>query len=107
MSTTKMPEIGSWYVNEDGDRFEIVAVDEPEDTIEIQYFSGDVEELDGDTWRALTVALIAAPEDWSGPFDDLVQDDFGDTERPYHPEDWNGPLDTIESEVSIDWEAED
>ena len=85
-----------------GDRFKVVADDD--DTIEIQYFNGDLEELDKDSWWEMGLKAISAPDDWSGPFDDLVEDDFGDTEKPYHPDVQNSPLDTIESDNEIDWE---
>lgn len=97
--------IGEWYQTESGERFEVVAMDEEEATIEIQYFNGDVEELDQDSWSAIGLKGISAPEDWSGPFDDLERDDMGDTERPYHPDDY-APLDHVESEENDvdDWE---
>lgn len=95
-------EIGNWYKNEQGDRFEVVAIDG--DSIGIQYYSGDVDELDADSWIDMAPLAMPAPEDWSGPFDDLLDDDFGDTEKPRHPEDWSSPLDSIEAENEIDWE---
>ena len=51
-----------------------------------------------DTWYETELEQTAAPEDWSGPFDDLVADDFGDTEKPLHFGDGNNPLDIIEPE---------
>lgn len=99
--------VGEWYQTAAGERFEVVAIDEDEATIEIQYFNGDVEELDQDSWSFIRVQNIPAPEDWSGPFDDLERDDFGDTERPYHPDDYT-PLETFESENEAleDWDEE-
>lgn len=99
--------VGEWYQTDTGERFEVVAIDEEEATIEIQYFNGDVEELDIDAWSSISLQSIPAPEDWSGPFDDLERDDFGDTERPYHPDDYS-PLDTVESEgaENLDWDEE-
>jgi hypothetical protein len=85
------PEIGNWYRNLDDDRlFEVVAYDVDDGTVEIQYFESEIEELDIDTWYELELIEEAAPEDWSGPFDDLIQDDMGDTEIPRRPEDWSG-----------------
>lgn len=96
MADNPLPDVGDWYVNEEGDRFEIVAVDDDAQTIDIQYFGGEVDELDYETWDAMLMEQIAAPEDWSGPFDDLEADDMGDTEKPAHHEDLNGPLDQVE-----------
>lgn len=72
------PIIGNWYRNEEtGDDFEVVALDEDAQTIEIQYFEGELEELDLDAWYELPIESIEAPEDWSGPFDELEPDDLG------------------------------
>lgn len=72
------PIIGNWYRNleTEGD-FEVVALDEDAQTIEIQYFDGDIEELDLDAWYDLPIEAIPAPEDWSGPFDRLDADELG------------------------------
>lgn len=71
-------------------------MDEEEGIIEIQYFDGAIEELDTESWYAQTLVAEAEPEDWSGPFDDLVADDFGDTETARHPEEHLNPLDTLD-----------
>ena len=88
-----IPKVGSWYRNLEDDRlFEIVAMDEDDGTIEIQYFESEIEELDTETWDELVLELTAPPEDWSGPYDDLVSDDMGDTEEIRHPENWSDPM---------------
>jgi hypothetical protein len=72
------PIIGNWYRNQEtGNDFEVVALDEDAQTIEIQYFDGELEELDLDAWYELAIESIEAPEDWSGPFDELESDDLG------------------------------
>ena len=38
------PTVGSWYRLEGGETFEIVAIDDDEGTIEVQYFDGTVED---------------------------------------------------------------
>jgi hypothetical protein len=94
-----VPEVGQWYRNERGTLFEVVAFDDGEPVVEIQYFDGTLEELDMDAWYAQMLNAVAEPEDWSGPFDDLVNDDFGDTENVRNGSDeWGNPLDTL------DWE---
>lgn len=96
------PEVGQWYRNEAGALFEVVATDQEEGIVEIQYFDGAIEELDMDAWFAQMVQPEAEPEDWSGPFDDLVADDFGDTEQARHPDDRGNPIE------KLDWrESED
>ena len=73
------PNIGDWYRQKEGGAlFEVVAFDDDDGTIEIQYFDGTVEEMD--------------IEDWEGQWDD------GALESAEPPEDWTG---------SVDVEAED
>ena len=90
------PEIGSWYRdNTDGQLFEIVALDEDDQTIEIQYFGGAVEELDFSMWQELELTSAAPPEDWSGPFDDLEVDDLADPDIPAEFIEFNQYLDEM------------
>jgi hypothetical protein len=72
------PIVGNWYQNlETQTEFEVVAFDEDTQTVEIQYFDGEVEELDLDAWHDMPLEAIEAPEDWSGPFDEIDPDDLG------------------------------
>lgn len=91
-------EVGAWYQNNVGQVFEVVAVDVDEGTVEIQYFEGEIEELDMDTWAELELTLIEPPEDWTGAYDKLNRDDLGYSDQIQHPEDWSGPLGVIEPE---------
>jgi hypothetical protein len=99
------PKVGKWYRNESGASFEVVAMDEDEGIVEIQYFDGAIEELDIDSWYSQRLLPGAEPEDWSGPFDDLVADDFGDTEQVRLPDERGNPLETLD--WAVDSEAED
>jgi len=49
---TPQPGIGDWYRLNGGSLFEVVALDDDDGTIEIQYFDGTVEELDIEDWEA-------------------------------------------------------
>jgi hypothetical protein len=74
------PGIGDWYRQKEGGAlFEVVAFDDDDGTIEIQYFDGTVEEMDVDDWEAQwdDGALESAdpPEDWSGSVDVEPEDD--------------------------------
>ena len=83
MSKQPNPEVNKWFKdNENGQLFEVVALDESDETIEIQFFDGSLEELDYDTWQAMQLTRAAPPEDWSGPFDDLEADDMADPDIP-------------------------
>ena len=67
------PGIGDWYRLQGGELFEVVAVDDDDGTIELQYFDGTVEEMDVDDWNAQwdegVLEVAEAPEDWSGSVD--------------------------------------
>lgn len=89
------PRIGDWYQTETGEHFEIVAVDTDDQTLEIQYFDGTVEELDLDAWQEMVITPSEPPEDWSGSLD-IQREDYGvDLDVSRHDE-WNNPLDNLE-----------
>jgi hypothetical protein len=77
--TAPVPRIGEWYRHTGGDSFEVVAFDEDDGTIEMQYFDGTVEEMDTEDWDSQWAdrALEAAepPEDWTGSVDVEPGDD--------------------------------
>ena len=82
------PIIGNWYRNQEtGNDFKVVALDEDAHTIEIQYFDGEVEELDLDDWYYLAIEAIETPEDVSGPFDVIKADDPDEEEDEEEEED--------------------
>jgi hypothetical protein len=67
------PGIGDWYRLTGGELFEVVALDEDDGTIEIQYFDGTIEEMDVEDWNEQwdegALESAQAPEDWSGSVD--------------------------------------
>ena len=83
MSAPVNPVIGSWYKDGDGEIFEIVAIDEEDNFIQIQYFGGEIDEIDFDAWESMEAKSVAEPEDWSGPYDDLEADDLGYTDMGF------------------------
>ena len=83
------PVVGEWYRDGANELFEVVAIDDQDETIEIQYFDGTVTSLDLDAWneqlRDDLLEAADAPEDWSGAVDVEVEDldrEFEDTVRP-------------------------
>ena len=80
--STPYPAVGNWYQTVEGDIFEVVALDREEQSIEIQFYDGTVEEYDMDAWEELVHRAAEPPEDWSGSFD-IANDDYGvDLDRP-------------------------
>ncbi len=93
------PVVGAWYLDLDQKaEFEIVATEDNEDLLEIQYFSGEIEELDIDTWFSMRVVAIAPPKDWSGPYEIDDKSEFPNLEEDIiHPENQNPPsLDSLD-----------
>jgi hypothetical protein len=93
------PVVGQWYRGGTNELFEVVAIDDQDQTIEIQYFDGTVTEMEFDSWNEhLLDELIDAadaPEDWSGAVDVEAEDldrEFGNS-RTTHAA--CGPLRTI------------
>lgn len=75
------PVIGSWYRIQGSESFEVVAFDEDDGTIELQYFDGTVEEMDIEDWQAEhetgSLEEVEPPEDWTGSVDvDPEEDDL-------------------------------
>jgi hypothetical protein len=95
MPIEPVPRIGDWYKNSAGEAFEIVAQDEEDDTLELQYYDGTVEELDREAWEASRPELIEPPEDWSGSMD-LAREDAQDFETLSETEDWLFELDRLD-----------
>lgn len=97
MSRQPNPDVSKWYKdNDDGELFKVVALDEADQTIEIQYFDGSLEELDYDTWHEKRLTTAAPPEDWSGPFDDLEADDLADPDIPAQKTNFGEFIDELE-----------
>ena len=80
------PVVGQWYRGESDELFEVVALDLADESIEVQYFDGSIDELDFDSWneqlREGLLEAADAPEDWSGSVDmdreglDLASEDM-------------------------------
>jgi hypothetical protein len=88
------PVIGNWYRQENGERFEIVAVDADDATIEIQYFDGTIEELDMDAWEEMPLEEVEPPEDWTGSVD--VDEEEVDDLKDKPEEDFDDPLEYLD-----------
>jgi hypothetical protein len=96
MSEEIRPVIGEWYKDADGHIFEVVAMDEEENYIEIQHFGGEIDEMDLEAWESQVVESVEQPEDWSGPYDDLERDDLGYSDSGQHPEGHSVSFEDIE-----------
>ena len=109
MSTRLLPEVGLWYAHRDkGQTFQVVAIDEHDGVIEIQNFDGDVDEVDLETWRTLSLERTEQPEDFTGSVDDLETDEPGIAAYSDLPaRDWRAPLDDLPAQPQDATEADD
>ena len=81
-----------WYTHlGKGQRFYVAAIDEPNTTVEVQHFDGDIEEFSLEEWRELVIDLSEAPESWAGALDITEQDDFGTEVTDTTADDWRDP----------------
>ena len=93
---TLFPIVGCRYKAMHGDSFEVVAVDEGDMTIEIQYFDGSIEGLELENWQAMRIREIEPPEDWSGSLD-IEREDYGvDLDEPMPVDEWASALDRLD-----------
>ena len=69
MTIERAPEAGVWYETEEGEVFQVVAIDQSTGTAEIQYADGDVDELELDEWYDMELEEVESPEDWQGSMD--------------------------------------
>lgn len=117
MTTEADPLIDAWYhYPAKAQQFRITALDEHSATIEIQYFDGAIDEIDLDTWKELDAERIEAPEDWTGPVDNLEQDDLKSIDTDMQREDWEAPYQEVdemkragprEADETLETEADD
>lgn len=78
------PIVGDWYRSH-GQLFEVIAVDEHEQVVEVQHADGNLEEIELDDWatrcRAGSMAHADAPPDPARAMMDSEDDDeFGSTQ---------------------------
>ena len=87
----KYPSIGQWFRRPNGTLFEVVAVDEGDQTIEIQLFDGTIDEVEIEVWADQFLIEVAAPEDWSGSVD-MDPEDYVGKKKDEMPSGFHDPL---------------
>lgn len=69
------PVVGRWYQRADRPQpFQVVATDVDEQTIDIEYFDGTIDEWPVSHWLELEIEPSGAPPDARGAFDDTDPD---------------------------------
>ena len=93
------PIVGRWFKEiQQGQIFEVVAIDEQERTIETQMIDGELAEYDMESWCLLELEQVHEPENWCSAYE-LNQEDRADPDAPFHPIDWAHPLNAIEPDT--------
>jgi hypothetical protein len=83
MNSVGRPQVGDWYQNQDkGEPFQVVSVDAASSTVQIQSFDGELDSIDMEDWGQIPLVRAAAPEDWTGPVDDVEPDDVNEDDSP-------------------------
>ena len=90
------PVIGHWYRRTNGTLFEVVAVDEQDATVELQFFDGTIDEIDLENWATMLIERVGAPEDWSGSVD-MDPEDYSGRESGDIPLGYHDPLSLLEN----------
>lgn len=99
MANERDPIVGNWYRHLDkGQMFRVIAFDEVDAVVELQHFDGDIEGVDLTAWRSMDLEIVEAPEDWTGPTDDIEKDDLDYTETDMSEQDWSRPLEETRRE---------
>ena len=75
----------------------MVAVDEADSTVEIQFFDGTIDEVEIDAWRDQLLVEVAAPADGSGSVD-MDPDDYVGTKPGEMPRGFHDPLARLKPE---------
>ena len=91
----EIPIIGDWYQKPNGALFEVVAIDDRENTVEIQYCDGTIAEVEMDAWLMSGFQAAEPPEDFTGSMDMEAEDSGLETEVAGHQE-WSDPLDYLD-----------
>ena len=91
MSIASKPVITQWYRYPDkGYEFQVTAIDDQEKTVEIQYFDGDLDEVELHDWYQMQIEPIKTPEDWTGAVDDAADGNPRHVESGLPDADWAG-----------------
>jgi len=90
------PEIGLWYRDIQNRIFGVVAIDD-DDTIEVQYYDGDVAEYDRETWDLLCMNIVAEPNDGLGPYENLNEEEVIFLNDNLQPVSWDNVVGDLDN----------
>lgn len=75
------PIEGEWYEDmERGRIFQVIELNKEDETVNIQYEDGELDEIGYEDWYEMDLENAEPPEDWTEVYDDIEKDDLGYTE---------------------------
>jgi len=84
------PLINQWYLDMEHDAlFYVVAIDEQEDSVEIQFFDGNIDKIPLNYWYLMNIEPAEPPEDWTGALEKVDADDADFDEAEFSDEPWS------------------
>lgn len=94
MAKSVDPIVDQWYhYPQKAQQFKVTAIDDHAETVEVQYFDGNLDEFELTVWYSMEVELVEEPEDWTGPMDNIERDDLNPVGTEMRWEDWSAPYD--------------
>lgn len=87
------PRVNDWYRDAEDRLFRVVAVNDGDQTIEVQMQDGTIEEMDLDDWFEVGLEAAEEPDDWSAQFDDLERDEVEEADSAMNAGRRGNPLD--------------
>ncbi len=89
-----------------GEMFQVIGIDTEEDTVEVQYFDGDIEELPQGTWHSQGMQVAPRRRGWTGPYDEIARDDLGYSDSEPSRGERRGATENIQGGASDEqWKA--
>jgi hypothetical protein len=86
------PVVGAFYEDEEGRTFEVIAFDENDGTVKIQYGESASEEIDLDDWYGLDLERLTAAEASEADLDKPAADDVPDDDIDQDHDDDDYPV---------------
>jgi hypothetical protein len=87
------PVVGAFYEDEDGRSFEVIAFDENDGSIEIQYGDITTDEIDLDDWYGLDLERLGSDEEDEDDLEEKETSDASDDDEEPDEDDDDSPDD--------------
>ncbi|MFZ5593964.1 MAG: DUF6763 family protein [Pseudomonadota bacterium] len=67
------PTVGSWYENDEGRVFTVLAFDKAKGAIDVQYVTGNIDTLDMEAWTGMDLREVEPLEEWQASMEQYAQ----------------------------------